>query len=61
MMDTCYESGFWADYWTTYICGGGKVISNPLVLLFMVAEEWLRLESQPWLLASGNPQPDSYC
>lgn len=58
MMDKCYASGLCADYWTTYICvWGDKVISNPLVL-FMVTEEWLRLESQPCLLASGKPQTD---
>lgn len=34
------------------------VISNPLVLLFMVTEEWLWLESQSCLLASGKPQTD---
>lgn len=56
MMDKCYVSGFCADYWTTISVWGGELISNPLVLPFLVTEEWLWLETQSCLLASGKPQ-----
>lgn len=60
MMDKCYVSGFVLIIGPPiWVCGGvGKVTSNPLVLLFMVTEEWLRLESQFCLLASENLQTD---
>lgn len=56
MMDKCCASGFCADYRTTVSEWGGELIPNPLVLLFVVTEEWLWLESQSCLSSPDKPQ-----